>query len=293
LLEKPALQREFTYYNFFSKSLLGGAIMDKEIIKSLRNRSFITGKQKTWISELSNAQLLTVFNKIKNGETNMAIARYVKEKLGVMSKSSTRSVSQAISKFKKRLGDISLYLTPTEIKEMGGLEGLKVARKTLMESIQHKGPGNVNLAKESKVLLEITSEIGRLEKKLQEQSDPKNFGKIAHEIMKSFDKEHTNKWVEAVLLEAERKSNVTYGVQIFYTPPDLALFNRGRTMVSNACEKLLNSMKNEPERFDIKKIDKDGNLRKLTKEDCTKMKLDANKKNDTKIEVMMMPRFKM
>jgi hypothetical protein len=188
--------------------------------------------------------------------------------------------------------DISLFLTPQKIKEMGGLEGLKVARKTLMESIQHKGPGNVNLAKESKVLLEINTEIEKLEKKLHEQSDPKNFYRIAHEIMKNFDKETIKKWVEAVLFEAERNSNLTFGVHIFHTPPDQDSFNRARTIVSNACEELLNRMKNTPEKFDIKKFDKDGNFRKLTKKELAKIKSDMNKKNDTKIEVMMMPRFK-
>jgi hypothetical protein len=231
--------------------------MDKEIIKSLRNRSFVKGKQKTFIFELTDKQLWQVFVKIKNGETNMAIARYLQEELGVMPESSTRSVSQAISKFKKRVGDISLFLTPQKIGEMGGLEALKVAQRTLMESIQHKGPGNVNLAKESKFLLEINTEIEKQSEKIQKQNDPRNFAKIAYEKIKNLDKENTKKWVEAVLRSAERKLDAVYWVHIFYDVPDEMLFNRTRKIVSNAFEKLMYRMKYEKEKFNIIKLDED------------------------------------
>jgi hypothetical protein len=229
--------------------------MDNEIIKSLRNRSFIKGKQKTWVSDLTDEQLWTIFVKIKNGETNTEIARHIQEKLGVMSESSMRSVAQAIGKFKKRVGDISLLPAPKEIEEMGGLEGLRVAQKALTESIKHKGPGNANLAKESKVLLEINVAIEKLEEKEQELNDPENFAKIAAEKIKNLDKENTEKWVNAVLAAAEKKLNAVYWVEIFFDLPDEISFKCTRTIISNACEKLCYALQNEPEKFEVVKFE--------------------------------------
>ena len=241
--------------------------MDKETIKSLRSLSFIKGKQKTWISELTDEQLGTVFNKIKNGETNMAIARHLQEKLGVMSESSTRSVSQAISKFKKRVEDISLFLTPQKIKEMGGLEALKVAQRTLTESIHYKGPGNVNLAKESKVLLEINAEIEKQLEKIHKQNDPINFAMISYEIMKNLDNENTEKWIDINLAVAERKLNAVYWVEIFNDVPDEMLFKRTRNIVSNAFEKLMYRMKYEKEKFNVITLDKDDEAIELVEDE--------------------------
>jgi hypothetical protein len=225
--------------------------MDNEIIKSLRNRCFIKGKQKTWISELTDKQLLTIFVKIKNGETNTEIARHLQKKLGVMSESSTRSVSQAISKFKKRVGDISLFPAPKEIEEMGGLEGLKVAQRALMVSIQQKGAGNANLAKESKVLLEINTAVEKLEEKEQELNNPENFAKVAAEKIMNLNKENTKKWLNAVLAAGEKKLNAIFWVEIFYDLPDKISFNRARSRIHNTLEKFCNRMKNEPEKFNL------------------------------------------
>ena len=225
--------------------------MDIEIIKSLRKRSFIRGKQKTWISDLTDEQLWMIFTMIKKGETNMAIARHLKEKFGVMSESPTRSVSQAISKFKKRVSDISLLPTPKEIVEIGGLEGLKIAQKTLTESIQNKGADNAYLAKESKVLLEINTAIEKMEEKEQEQNNPENFFNIAARQIEQLDKENTEKWVNAVLWAAEIKLKARYWVEIFYNMPDRETFDRTRNIVSNMFEELCYRIKYEPERFEI------------------------------------------
>ncbi len=237
--------------------------MDSEIIKSLRNRSFIKGKQKTWVSELTDEQLWTIFLKIKNGETNMAIARHLQEKFGVMSESSTRSVSQAISKFKKRVSDISLLPTPKEIEEIGSLDGLKIAQKALNESIKEKGASNANLAKESKVLLEINAAIEKQEEKEPQQNNPDNFFNIAARQIEPLDHENTKKWVDAVLSAAEIKLHATYWVEIFYNMPDRTTFNRAREVVSNIFEKMCYWMKYERWRFNIITTSEDSKIEKL------------------------------
>lgn len=80
--------------------------MNKKIIEHLRRFSSVPGKEKTWVSQLSDDQLYEVFLKIRNGENARAIARHVQKAWRVNPKSSLHSLSQGILKFKERIGHL-------------------------------------------------------------------------------------------------------------------------------------------------------------------------------------------
>jgi hypothetical protein len=76
--------------------------MNQELIDQLRKASCVQGKQKTWISGLSDSQLLEIFHRLQNGETAKSIARHVQKAWGVNPTSSIHALSQGILKFRKR-----------------------------------------------------------------------------------------------------------------------------------------------------------------------------------------------
>ena len=76
--------------------------MSEELLEQLRTLSCVRGKQKTWISELSDNQLLEVFQRLRNDETAKSIARHAQQAWGVSPTSRVHSISQGILKFKKR-----------------------------------------------------------------------------------------------------------------------------------------------------------------------------------------------
>jgi len=73
--------------------------MDKEIVKVLRNRSLVDGKEKTWISELTDKQLWDITIKVINREPLTDIAKDIKKRGWIKSESSVRSISQGIYKY--------------------------------------------------------------------------------------------------------------------------------------------------------------------------------------------------
>ena len=77
--------------------------MKNFIINELRKCSSIPGKQKTWVSELSDEQLYQLHKRLLNGEKAKSIARYVQKSWNVKPHSTVHSVSQGILKFKKRI----------------------------------------------------------------------------------------------------------------------------------------------------------------------------------------------
>jgi hypothetical protein len=81
--------------------------MEKEFIDKIRNCSKIKGKQKTWISELSDRQLVKLFLMVKRGQSAKSIAREIQIKWGVRKRSNIHSLSQAVLKFKQRTSDLS------------------------------------------------------------------------------------------------------------------------------------------------------------------------------------------
>jgi hypothetical protein len=87
--------------------------MKKIIIEQLRERSRVRGKEKTWVSELTDDQLYELFLRLRNGENSKTIARYIQDAWGVNPESSVHSLGQGIGKFKRRIAHL-LILSPKE-----------------------------------------------------------------------------------------------------------------------------------------------------------------------------------
>lgn len=82
--------------------------MKDYIISQLREHSFIHGKQKTWIYELTDEQLYELYQRLRKGQTANSIAQYVKKAWSINPKSSIHSISQGILKFRKRIAHLLL-----------------------------------------------------------------------------------------------------------------------------------------------------------------------------------------
>jgi len=76
--------------------------MSEELLEQLRKLSCVQGKQKTWISELSDNQIIEVFQRLRNDENAKSIARHAQQAWGVNPNSSVHAISQGILKFKRR-----------------------------------------------------------------------------------------------------------------------------------------------------------------------------------------------
>lgn len=107
--------------------------MKEYVIEQLRRQSFIPRREKTWVSKLSDQQLYEMFLRLKRGESCRSIARHAQKEWGINIESTTRSVSQGILKFKKRIAHLLLpppdesYIDSNfsaEISEEGSLEAL-------------------------------------------------------------------------------------------------------------------------------------------------------------------------
>ena len=83
--------------------------MNRHIIEHLRRFASIPGKEKTWVSELSDDQLYELFLQIRNGDNARAIARHAQTVWKVGRKSSVHSISQGILKFKQRISHLLLF----------------------------------------------------------------------------------------------------------------------------------------------------------------------------------------
>jgi hypothetical protein len=84
--------------------------MKDYITKELRRLSFVPGKEKTWISQLTDDQLYEIYQRLANGETARSIATSIKEQWGINPDASAHSVGQAILTFKKRITHLLLNL---------------------------------------------------------------------------------------------------------------------------------------------------------------------------------------
>ena len=83
------------------------------IIQQLRERSFVKGKQKTWVSELSDDQIYELFLRLRKDEPAKSIARYIQKAWNVNPDSSVHSISQGVLKFKNRVAHL-LLAPPSE-----------------------------------------------------------------------------------------------------------------------------------------------------------------------------------
>lgn len=75
-------------------------------MQQLRERSCVRGKQKTWISELTDSQLYDLFLMLRNGENAKSIARLIQNTWGVNPQSSPHSLSQGVLKFRARISHL-------------------------------------------------------------------------------------------------------------------------------------------------------------------------------------------
>ncbi|MEW5735017.1 MAG: hypothetical protein AB1921_09195 [Thermodesulfobacteriota bacterium] len=82
--------------------------MKKYVLDQLREKASVPGKQKTWISLLDDEQRYTLFLMLRNGESSKAIARHAQDAWGVLPGSSVHSISQGVTKFKKRIAHLLL-----------------------------------------------------------------------------------------------------------------------------------------------------------------------------------------
>jgi hypothetical protein len=147
------------------------------LIKQLRKCSCVKGKQKTWVSELTDDQLYNLFLRIRNHESAKSIAQYIQKAWGISPKSTVHSISQGILKFKKRIAH--LILDPPKDDEqpppifdydpvdgLGSLEEMeqiaKLQRsriKRLMLEEQELGIKHSNLSRDLQSLATLTKVI--------------------------------------------------------------------------------------------------------------------------------------
>jgi len=80
--------------------------MKKLIIKELKERACVKGKQKTWISQICDDRLLHLFERLRTGESARSIAKFAQEEWGINPGSEIHSLSQAILKFRRRVADL-------------------------------------------------------------------------------------------------------------------------------------------------------------------------------------------
>jgi len=123
--------------------------MREYVIEQLRERVSIPGKAKTWIDELlSDDQLYKVFIKLRNGESAKNIAKYIQSAWGIRPDSTVHSLSQGITKFKKRIAHLLLApQTPESISSpnkslslpvvLEGAEGLESIANLQMQRINN------------------------------------------------------------------------------------------------------------------------------------------------------------
>jgi hypothetical protein len=85
--------------------------MREYILQQLRHRSCVRGKQRIWVSDLTDEQLYELYLRLRSGENAKTIARYIREAWGINPEATVHSISQGVLKFKKRIAH--LLITPT------------------------------------------------------------------------------------------------------------------------------------------------------------------------------------
>lgn len=93
------------------------------------------GKEKTWISELTDDQLYELFLRLRNGENCKTIARHIQEAWGIKPESSAHSIGQGIGKFKRRIAH--LLITPTLEENHTCSTHFSWSSEDTLESLEH------------------------------------------------------------------------------------------------------------------------------------------------------------
>ena len=108
--------------------------MRESILQQLRGRSCVRGKQRTWVSDLTDEQLYEIFLRLRRGENAKAIAGFVQTVWRVNPESSVHSISQGLIKFKKRVAH--LLITPTPAKENSCLKPYSCSSNTEEDTLE-------------------------------------------------------------------------------------------------------------------------------------------------------------
>lgn len=147
--------------------------MDSNLLRQLRESASVRGKQKTWVSELSDEQLHELYVRLRNGEAAKSVARRIQQVWKIRGKSSVHSLSQGILKYKGRIDhllaspavdDNSHLLAPDdELDDLENLEHIASLQreriKRMMEEEQETGIRNPNMSKEISALTSLTKAI--------------------------------------------------------------------------------------------------------------------------------------
>ncbi len=78
-------------------------MMNNTFIQQLRFHAVRRGKAHTWISRLTDEQILFIYSALRNKETANNIARQIQARWNVHTTSTAHSIAQGITKFKKRI----------------------------------------------------------------------------------------------------------------------------------------------------------------------------------------------
>ena len=201
--------------------------MREYVIQQLRELASVRGKQKTWISELTDEQLYELFLRFRNGQTAKAIARDIQRTWGVNPQSSVHSISQGILKFRRRIShlllpshmsDSSSPQDPLALEYIGQVEGaegleriaqLQLARIERMVNEELETGIKHNLSRELQALSGLTKTLMKAKEfeMVHKGNDPihrrrlermrRRFEKPFRALMDSIDEEGTSRLLEA------------------------------------------------------------------------------------------------
>ncbi|MFC1580081.1 hypothetical protein ACFL4N_04145 [Thermodesulfobacteriota bacterium] len=110
--------------------------MKEYIIEQLRDRACVKGKQKTWISQLTDDQIYELYLRLRRNEPAKSIARHIQEVWKLNPKSSVHSTSQGILKFKKRIAHLILSPPPDAIKTSSSCDENKIDHLDTLEEME-------------------------------------------------------------------------------------------------------------------------------------------------------------
>jgi len=197
------------------------------IIEQLRKNASVRGKQRTWVSELSDDQMHELYHRLRNGESAKSIAARIQRIWGVNPDSTIHSISQGILKFKKRIAHLILTIpssaTPTseedfeQMNRLDSLEGMERVAQLQRERIERMmleekelGIKHQNLSRDLQSIAMLSKVIMK-QKEFEikyENADPVNRRRLERtqkSIQKRFDKfmdnylpteDHKNKFLQ-------------------------------------------------------------------------------------------------
>ncbi len=111
--------------------------MREYILQQLRECSCVRGKQRTWVSDLTDERLYELFLRLRNGENAKTIARFVQKGWGVNPKATAHSISQGIIKFKKRVAHLLITPTTERGNKFSGYSTQDFTSEDTLESLDH------------------------------------------------------------------------------------------------------------------------------------------------------------